>query len=83
MAMRQLSEAWEGLRARLMATTIAASFEGLKQNLEITALQQSTVSTRQQNVRDAVARRLTVNDSFVTGSYSRHTIWNAPAFVDI
>lgn len=57
-----------------MATTIGASFVRFKANLEITALQQSTVSTRRQNVRDAVARRLTVKDSFVTGSYSRHTM---------
>jgi len=57
-----------------MARTIAASFEQLKTNLEITTLQQSTVSTRQLNVRDAVARRMTVLDSFVTGSYRRHTM---------
>lgn len=57
-----------------MATTIGASFQGFKANLEITDLQQSTVSIRQQRVRDAVARRLTVQDSFVTGSYRRHTM---------
>lgn len=57
-----------------MATTIPSSFQRLRSNLEITTLQQSTVSTRQQNVRDAVARRLTVSSSFVTGSYKRHTM---------
>ena len=57
-----------------MATTIPASFHGLRTNLEITTLQQATVSTRQQNVRDAVAHRLTVSSSFVTGSYKRHTM---------
>lgn len=57
-----------------MATTVAASFRGLRSNLEITSLQQSTVSTRQQRVREAVERRLTVTDSFVTGSYKRHTM---------
>jgi Second Messenger Oligonucleotide or Dinucleotide Synthetase domain len=57
-----------------MATTIQASFAALKSNLEITGLQQSTVSTRQQNVRAAVARGLAVTNSFVTGSYSRHTM---------
>ncbi len=57
-----------------MATTVAGSFDRFRANLEITAPQQSTVSTRQQNVRDAVARRLRVKDSFVTGSYSRHTM---------
>lgn len=57
-----------------MAKTVAAAFAGLKANLEITSLQQSTVSTRHQSVRDAVARRLVVKESFVTGSYRRHTM---------
>ncbi len=35
-----------------MATTIQQSFQKLKANLEITGLQASTVSTRQNNVRD-------------------------------
>jgi len=57
-----------------MATTIYQSFQQLKSNLEITGLQQQTVSTRQQNVRDAVAADLTVLDSFLTGSYRRSTM---------
>lgn len=57
-----------------MATTIKQSFLTLKANLEITALQAQTVSTRQQNVRDAVAANLTVLDSFLTGSYRRSTM---------
>ena len=57
-----------------MATTIPASFQKLKENLEITGLQKNTVSTRQQNVRDVVAKELTVLDSFLTGSYSRSTM---------
>jgi hypothetical protein len=60
--------------ASMMATTLAASFQTFKTNLEITGLQQATVSTRQRAVRNAVARRLTVLDSFVTGSYKRHTL---------
>jgi hypothetical protein len=66
-----------------MATTITASFEAFKNNLEITTLQQSTVSTRQQNVRDAVAGHLTVKDSFVTGSYRRHTMISPLSKADI
>ena len=66
-----------------MATSIAASFSGLKTNLEITTLQQATVPTRQQNVRDAVARRLTVKESFVTGSYKRHTMIKPLSEADI
>lgn len=57
-----------------MATTIPAAFQGLKSNLEITALQQTTVSGRQQAVRDAVSRRLSVLNSLITGSYKRHTM---------
>lgn len=57
-----------------MARTIAAAFEELRSNLEITGLQASTVSTRQQHVRDAVARGLNTLDSFLTGSYVRSTM---------
>lgn len=57
-----------------MATTIASAFHRLKENLEITGLQRSTVSIRQQNVRGAVENEMKVLDSFLTGSYSRHTM---------
>lgn len=66
-----------------MATTISASFERFKTNLEVTTLQQSTVSTRQKSVRDAVARRLTVKESFVTGSYKRHTMISPLSEADV
>jgi len=57
-----------------MAKTISESFRELKVNLEITELQLSTVSTRQQNVRNAFENELDISDSFLTGSYSRHTM---------
>jgi hypothetical protein len=57
-----------------MPITIVQGFDKLKQNLEITDLQVSTVSTRQQNVRDAVESEMTVLDSFLTGSYRRNTM---------
>lgn len=57
-----------------MATTVKQGFRMLKSNLEITDLQQETVSTRHKNVRKAVEAELTVLDSFLTGSYSRHTM---------
>ena len=57
-----------------MATTIPQSFLKLKQNLEITGLQESTVSTRQTNIRNVIDADLTVQDSFLTGSYSRKTM---------
>jgi len=57
-----------------MAITVKSSFQKLKENLEITNLQTTTVSTRQQNIRKAVADEMTVHDSFLTGSYSRNTL---------
>ena len=57
-----------------MATTVPRAFRELKSRLEITEPQHSTVSTRQQNVRAAVESSLKVLDSFLTGSYSRHTM---------
>jgi hypothetical protein len=57
-----------------MPTTIKQGFEKLKQNLEITGLQESTVSTRQTNVRDAVASELSVLEPYLTGSYRRNTL---------
>jgi hypothetical protein len=57
-----------------MAITISQGFLGLKTNLEITGLQKTTVSTRQENVRAVVESGLEVEDSFLTGSYSRNTM---------
>lgn len=57
-----------------MAVTVLQAFREFKANLEITDLQHTTVSTRQQNVRRAVEDELDVLDSFLTGSYSRHTM---------
>lgn len=57
-----------------MATTIDAAFSEFKSNLEITGLQKSTVSSRQQNVREAVSNGLSVLEDFLTGSYSRSTM---------
>jgi len=57
-----------------MATTVKQAFQGLKENLEITGLQRSTVSTRQSHVREVVEAGLTVVDPFLTGSYARNTM---------
>jgi hypothetical protein len=57
-----------------LATTIKQGFDKLKQNLEITNLQESSVSTRQQILREAVEKHLTVLDSFLAGSYRRNTL---------
>jgi len=57
-----------------MAKTILESFKELKVNLGITDLQHSTVSTRQQRVRKAIKQEMNMIDSFLTGSYLRHTM---------
>ena len=57
-----------------MAITIIQSFMEFKSNLEITGLQVETVSTRQNNVRNAVKKDFEVLESFLTGSYSRSTM---------
>lgn len=57
-----------------MAITIEQGFKKLKQNLEITDLQEYTVSSRQQNVREAIEKQFKVLDSFLTGSYRRKTL---------
>ena len=54
--------------------TIKQGFDKLKQNLEITDLQESSVSGRQQKVREAVEGKFHVLDSFLTGSYRRNTL---------
>lgn len=57
-----------------MVKTISEAFRQFRTNLEITSLQESTTSTRQQNVRDAVAEDVEVLESFLTGSYRRNTM---------
>ncbi len=57
-----------------MATTITQGFTSLLGNLNITDLQASTVSTRQQNIRDAFTAEMDVLDTFLTGSYKRSTM---------
>ena len=57
-----------------MPTTITAAFVKLRENLEITDLQGSTVSTRQKNVREAIEKEMTVINSFLGGSYARSTM---------
>lgn len=57
-----------------MPTTIPSGFSHLKTNLEITGLQKSTVSTRQNNVRDAVANGFDVLEDFLSGSYASSTM---------
>ena len=57
-----------------MLMTIGEAFRQFRTNLEITSLQESTTSTRQQNVREAVAKDFNVLETFLTGSYRRNTM---------
>lgn len=66
-----------------MATTIPASFQKLKENIEITGLQKSAISTRQDNIRNVIAKEMDVVDSFLTGSYSRSTMIAPLAKADV
>ncbi len=58
----------------IMVKTVAQGFQELHQQLEITDLQASIASTRQQNVREAIKKGLVVVDDFLTGSYKRGTM---------
>lgn len=57
-----------------MPTTISAGFQKFRENLEITGLQAATTSSRQQNVRENVAKEMSVLRPFLTGSYMRNTM---------
>tara|TARA_R110002110_G_C13467715_1_gene719485 strand:- start:11570 stop:12481 length:912 start_codon:yes stop_codon:yes gene_type:complete len=57
-----------------VATSISLAIEKFKNNLQITMLQESTVSTRQTNVRNVIQSDMIVLDSFLTGSYRRCTL---------
>jgi len=57
-----------------VATSIQQAFVKLKENLEITNLQTTVVSARQNHVRDVVEAEMTVLDTFLTGSYVRSTM---------
>jgi hypothetical protein len=57
-----------------MAKTIAQGFREFLENLEVTDLQERTVSTRQQDVRGVLEARMNILDTFLTGSYRRSTM---------
>jgi hypothetical protein len=57
-----------------MAKTIEEGFRGLRANLEITDLEEETVSARQKSVRKALENDFNMIDSFLTGSYRRGTM---------
>lgn len=54
--------------------TVTSAFADFRASLELTGLQESLVAARHEKVRAAVARGVTVRDSFLTGSYRRRTL---------
>ncbi len=66
-----------------MPTSISEGFRTFASNLEISDLQSSVVSTRQQNVRDALTSEFLVLDTFLTGSYRRNTMIAPLAQADV
>jgi len=66
-----------------LPTTIAAGFTQLKQNLEISGLQKSVVSTRHTSVKNALAKEMDILNSFLAGSYPRHTMISPLAESDV
>jgi hypothetical protein len=66
-----------------MPTTLAESFARLRSNLEITDLQTTVVSTRQQTIRRTIDNGMKVEDDFLTGSYARSTMISPLSEADI
>lgn len=66
-----------------MARTIDEGFRVLRNNLEITGLQEARVSTRQQRIREVLENDFTVRDSFLAGSYRRSTMIAPLADADV
>lgn len=57
-----------------MPRTIDEAFRVLRSKLEITGLQEKTVSTRQAAIRSVLEKDFAVLESFLTGSYRRSTM---------
>jgi len=62
---------------------VGHAFNGLKKNLEITATEADTASSRHQRIRDHVRLHWNLVDDFLTGSYRRHTKTKPLKDVDI
>src|SRR5258705_9748603 len=53
--------------------TIDEAFRKFKSRLELNDKEQKNASARQQEVRDYLDTRFSIDNSFLTGSYKRHT----------
>jgi Second Messenger Oligonucleotide or Dinucleotide Synthetase domain len=63
--------------------TVDDAFAKLKSKLEITQTEQSLASRRQNEIRDHMSMRISLERSFLTGSYARHTKTKKLKDVDI
>lgn len=63
--------------------TVDDAFAKLKSKLEITQTEQSLASRRQNEIRDHLSTRISLQTSFLTGSYARHTKTKKLKDVDI
>jgi predicted nucleotidyltransferase len=66
-----------------MLMTVAEAFQNFRSNLEPTKSETEDASRRQQKIRSQVEADLAVSDSFLTGSYARHTAVRPLKDVDI
>jgi predicted nucleotidyltransferase len=69
-----MAHAHVGFDEGCMYRTVAQGFANLQRNLEITDPQLARVSVRQRRLREVIGQKLEVLDSFLTGSYARHTM---------
>jgi tRNA nucleotidyltransferase (CCA-adding enzyme) len=53
--------------------TVSDAFKSFKNELELPDRKQQQASTAQQEMRAEIAKHLYLTNSFLTGSYSRHT----------
>lgn len=63
--------------------TIAEAFQNFRSNLEPTASETNDAARRQKKIRSQVEASISVADSFLTGSYARHTAVRPLKDVDI
>lgn len=66
-----------------MLLTVAEAFDKFRSNLEPTNSEVDDASRRHQKIRSQIAAELSVADSFLTGSYARHTAVRPLKDVDI
>ena len=59
--------------------TVEEAFRKFKSRLELNQREQDNASARQNEVRDFLVTKFSIDRSFLTGSYKRHTKTKPPA----